>query len=322
MQDRAQGVTEDEPGAAQCDPNPRALLDQVDKSTETEKGAGGNNYADFIRQQKAEAAQTSRDISAAIPKRAMETALRNGLKSVETIKQERRLTTGRMDRRAITRANMGALDVFAQRAHTPGVSTAVCIMLDCSGSMTEKTNYRTAQGFHAQTSRWVAAAAVLAVLVPAIERANAQSAVFGFGSDLSSAAEAYTVFKVKSWTQRAGTFHPLTPTGLLGAVPMGLTPMQREARFASNETLARKAERRIVLWVCDGQPNNAGSARREIERQRARGVEHKAIGLGATFEFLNLFGADHAALTDNPTDLPALIERMLTTSTATSKRQQ
>jgi Mg-chelatase subunit ChlD len=85
-------------------------------------------------------------------------------------------TSGRLDRRALVRMRAGALDVFSQRDDTPGMDTALLILIDGSNSMDQPTGaYGTAPVSRmqiAQTAAWHIARAA--------EAANAKVAVVAF----------------------------------------------------------------------------------------------------------------------------------------------
>lgn len=57
------------------------------------------------------------------------------LRSPDAIGRETYLTSGRMDRRALTRAAAGSPNVFCRRDDAPGMNTGVMLLLDSSGSM-------------------------------------------------------------------------------------------------------------------------------------------------------------------------------------------
>jgi Mg-chelatase subunit ChlD len=107
----------------------------------------------------------------------------------EVRQRERRLTAGRFDRRAVARAAMGALDVCAHRHVTPGCNTAVCLLLDLSGSMV---------GLKLATAQTMAIH-----LSEAVDMAGGHCAVLGFADPTRNRAdrEGCSLVLFKDWTE-------------------------------------------------------------------------------------------------------------------------
>lgn len=103
---------------------------------------------------------------------------------------ERRLTAGRFDRRAVARAAMGSLDVCAHRHVTPGCNTAVCLLIDLSGSMAGGGKLEAAQTMAIHLSE-------------AVDMAGGKSAVTGFADPThqdNRTGHACQLHLFKDWT--------------------------------------------------------------------------------------------------------------------------
>jgi hypothetical protein len=95
------------------------------------------------------------------------------LVSEEVHRKTHHETSGRLDRRALVRMRAGALDVFSQRDDTPGMDTALLILIDGSSSMDGYAGTGTVSRMAiAQTAAWHIARAA--------EAANARVAVVAF----------------------------------------------------------------------------------------------------------------------------------------------
>ena len=283
--------------------NAAPSLDQWRGNASRGNGKARNGQHDTaIRQGQAAALAKALDL------RAMETAMRRGLTSVENITLARRLQSGRLDRRASVRVGLGALDTFTRRTVTPGMTTAVVVMVDGSGSMNAGVDVTT-RGQSLFASRWTGALAFLSVMAPAIERAGAQSMAAVFSENYVGGAADLTVFPLKGWTERAAAFKPRA-LDLSGISPDGGTPMEREARWAARELSARRVDRRVCLWLCDGEPFDWLAVSQELARQRRAGIEHYAICIGSSAAD-RVFGEEHAATVYDAGQLPGQVERLL-----------
>ena len=253
-------------------------------------------------------AETTRRVAAAVDARATADAFRRGLQSVEKIVTQRRLQSGRLDRRGLMRAATGAKDVFSRSTITPGVDTAVLVMVDASGSMGNVEILRTPDG-EMYASRWQAVIGVLAVILPALDRARAQTAAFGWtgGIPRRSDDERATIFPLKPWHQRPRTVDLLDALGRQRG--HGGTPMAKEVRWAQEDIKSRRADRRVVLWLHDGTPNDGDGTREALRIARAQGVEHYGIGIATSAR--KTFGWRYSADVDDLGKLPKVLETIL-----------
>ena len=275
-------------------------------------------------------ADETREFRALLATRQLETATRRGLKSVERVTHERRLQHGRLDRRAVTRTAMGAPDVMSRRGITPGMTTAVQVMLDASWSMGDPED---APGMtYGRVSRISAALAVLSVVVPAIHRAGARVALAAFTTScasgdgqavaqgatkgvglLADSASKPSVFPLFRFGDRPTSARCLE--AFRKANRLGGTPMAREANWATAQLLGQRAERRIALWLCDGEAFDAAAAATAMRLALAQGVEHCGVGIGSGIDLdtmQEVFGRSRASVVgERLADLPGAIEAAL-----------
>jgi len=230
-------------------------------------------------------------------------AARRALKSPETVTVTRRLQSGRLDRRSLTRASMGALDVMSRRRTDVGVTTAVMIMLDMSGSMSSPFSL---PGNAGNVSRFAGSVGVMCALSAAIERAGAECAIGGF----QEGPYQLVPFNVR----KVSTEHMLEEYGVPGFG--GGTSMIAATLYAEQALAARRVSRRVCIWLCDGQPGSGEvPILRELYRRafKSKGIEHYGIGLG--INLATLFGPAQIAV-HNVAGLPVAFERLLLANVA------
>jgi Mg-chelatase subunit ChlD len=150
--------------------------------------------------------------------------------------------SGRLDRRALTRMRAGAVDVYSQRVDTPGVDTALLVLIDGSSSMCMPTgpahNRGPSRMDMALTSAWH--------IANAAELAGAKVAVTVFhGSSRSDVR----VSVIKDWStplrDRAAMLADVSPGG---STPMSPAIMVSAKMLAS----VSAATRRIMMVLTDG----------------------------------------------------------------------
>jgi len=173
---------------------------------------------------------------------------------------ERFQTRGRLDRRAWTRMEAGAENIFRRRSETIGQNCAVSLLLDLSDSM--------------KHHRAIDAAASLAIhLGDALKAAAVPFEVLGFTSVPS-------ILVIKGFDLPWQVARPMM--GNISTLPDGGTAMLPGMMAASNRLLAMgRVSRRILLVLTDGDDDYTVQANRAcIRAQEARGVEIVGIGIG------------------------------------------
>jgi Mg-chelatase subunit ChlD len=192
---------------------------------------------------------------------ALKAKIRLMLRSPGRIDHERRLTTGRLDRRSLSRAAIGARDVFSQRHDTPSVEVGVILLLDNSGSMESRTIPTRTMAVH---------------LADACDSAGARCMVATFGAaDYTGRAQ---LIVLKDWNVKGAK----ADASIARLDAIGGTPLS-ECIMASAEHLARQPHltRRIVIALTDGLCNvGPRGVRWAGSFATQHGVELIGIGLG------------------------------------------
>jgi Mg-chelatase subunit ChlD len=177
------------------------------------------------------------DLNARLPRNSvLHGQIARLLVSEERRRVTHRETTGRLDRRALARMGAGARDVFSQRDDTPGIDTAVMILVDGSDSM---ENGHPSRMRIAQTAAWH--------IAKAAEAACGKVAVAAFHSQGNEAYAVITI--VKPWERQ--TADSAAAIGTIHA--SGMTPLSPAIIECSRLLGAVNATRRILLCLTDGQ---------------------------------------------------------------------
>jgi Mg-chelatase subunit ChlD len=176
--------------------------------------------------------------------------------------------SGRLDRRALVRMRTGAPDVYSRRDDTPGMDTAVLILIDGSSSMDAPAGDGTRMAM-AQTTAWH--------IAKAAEMADAKVSIAVFETNRASPANA-TVFVVKPWeTSVASCAHALA-----GLDPFAYTPMSPAIIACAGMLADVSATRRILLVLTDGDCDYHTKAVSSACRIASDlGVETVGIGMNA-----------------------------------------
>jgi nitric oxide reductase activation protein len=193
------------------------------------------------------------------------------------------------------------MDVMARKNFTPGVTTSVCLVLDGSSSMNDGVRVG-----RINARRIDVAAAQAAVLSAALERAGADWCVADF-KDASRGEVAMT--RLANWNMRAGKD---AERQILALGAHGGTPMAQAALWANAEMLGRKTQRRVVIWLIDGQPDGGptGATKDVISRGWELGIEHVCVGLQCP-QVRYYFPSGTAESIQNLSDLPGALLSVL-----------
>ena len=159
-------------------------------------------------------------------------------------------SSGRLDRRALVRLQAGASDVYSRRDDTPGIDTALLVLIDGSASMRAQTGR-----YDTGPTRMHLAQTAAYHIARAAEMANAKVAVGVFYSNDSGVTGAKVVM-IKPWHL------PLASCAarLAGIVGQAQTPLS-PAILAGGRLLTEvNATRRILMCLTDGECDygNAG----------------------------------------------------------------
>lgn len=165
---------------------------------------------------------------------------------------------GRLVRNAASRLAMKDYRIYSvERSEVKKVDTAFSLLVDCSISM---------RGDPIAVARQAAMA--LAVALEDIK--GTQLSVIGFGTD-DAPVTRVTRFG-ESIRRTAGRVETLDARGCS-------TPLAEGLLVAHTDLLNREAERRIVMVVTDGEPNDVDAVHEITRFGRRHGIEHMGIGI-------------------------------------------
>ena len=213
-----------------------------------------------------------------------------------TVRHGKRFETQHLHRLAA-----GDTRIFRREIDKPRPNTAVHILVDMSGSMGRCVNGQDKRAFIIARE----AALALALALEPIPKVN--PAVTFFGAD-----EMSPVFNAvghgESVSRNVGRF-AFTPTGT--------TPMAEAVWYAAADLLNTKEERKLLIIVTDGDPNNLSSTQKVVGLCERGGVE--VIGIGVGTRAVADFASNHVVISDVSdlqTTLFRLMESSLTVSAA------
>lgn len=157
----------------------------------------------------------------------------------------------RMDTRRLPLAATGSRRIFKRRVDGKSLDTALMILLDHSWSMNGKIDTACQSAF---------------VVAKAME-------------SLPSIDVAVTAFPameiLKRFNQRTAN---AAPTFQIEAD--GGTPMSTGMMYAGAQLMGSRRQRKVLLTITDGQPDNATAAQEQSRLLRAQGVQMLGIGIG------------------------------------------
>lgn len=180
-----------------------------------------------------------------------------GLLQAQTRQKQWLHTRGkRVDGKRLARLPTGDSRVFIQREEMQRPDTAVHVLLDCSGSMNriqEVANQATVS---------------LALAVSTIPKCDIAASMFpGIGGEVSPILH-------RGQPVRAGL-------GRFAVCSSGGTPLAEAMLYAARELVASKRQRKVLIIITDGAPNNGGAVR-YLNDLVAGHVDTYAIGIGST----------------------------------------
>jgi hypothetical protein len=215
--------------------------------------------------------------------------IRQLLRSPERQNQERFLTAGRLDRRALSRMQAGSLNIYTRRDETPGVNTAVGILLDTSGSMAGDVFDAGAMALH---------------IGEAAQDAGAKVLIAGFSGGLG----AINVYK--DWREgKTQVSRGLSHIGVAGGTPLSQCTMAMVDQVASR----KDCQRHILFAMTDGADNIGETAVGWASDYGAsRGVEVIGVSIGRDWRSVGFrYGVTVQAARDLTGTVMSELERQL-----------
>lgn len=204
------------------------------------------------------------------------------LRSLDLVGWNTHEETGRLDRKAFTRYATGSTAIFSKRHHVEAQASAVSILIDCSGSMSNGRRIQTAQSVAIQLSKM-------------LDKANASFNVIGFQGGLSgvrqnpSGANAntldamveYTEFiPFKNWNESL-----VKASAKLGAIRYcagNSTPDYSALSYTIEELNRREEQRKILFFLTDADSYTKSHMVHLQGIADKLGIKIIAIGIGDT----------------------------------------
>ena len=179
----------------------------------------------------------------------------------------------RIDGRKLTRLMQGDSRVFERRQHHQAPNTAIHLLVDGSGSMNGL--YDQSKPNHRMIHLAMESAVALALALEGISGVNPAVTRFPYGDTSNVVPLLKHGQKVRP---NAAVFSAMTDGG---------TPLDSALWYAAASVLATREERKVIMVLTDGQPDDERSAKAIIHRCEATGIE--LIGIGIAFDTSHLF---------------------------------
>ncbi|MEQ1486758.1 VWA domain-containing protein [Methyloglobulus sp.] len=180
----------------------------------------------------------------------------------------------RIDGRKLLRLAQGDSRIFERRHHRQAPNSAVHLLLDGSGSMMEEydPNKKELRLIGLATK----AAVALALALEGIQGVNPAITRFPFDDTENVEPLLRHGQKVRP---NAALFSPIADGDS--------TPLHSALWYAAASVLATREERKVIMVLTDGQPDDEAAARSIIRRCEATGIE--LVGIGICCETSHLF---------------------------------
>jgi len=204
------------------------------------------------------------------------------LRSLDLVGWNTHEETGRLDRKAFTRYATGSTAIFSKRHYVEAQASAVSILIDCSGSMSNGGRIKTAQSVAIQLSKM-------------LDKANASFNVVGFRGGLSGVRQGatgantnnieamleYTEFiPFKTWGESL-----VKASAKLGSVRYWASDSTPDysALSMTIEDLSKREEQRKILFFLTDADSYTKSHMVHLESIADKlGIKIIAIGIGDT----------------------------------------
>lgn len=197
----------------------------------------------------------------------------------------------RIDGRKLSRLIQGDARVFERRSHKQAPNTAIHLLVDCSGSMnaiySTDSNRRLIQ-------LAIESAMALALALEGISGVNPAVTRFPFDDSDDVVPLLKHGQKVRP---NASAF---------SAVTDGCTPLHAALWYAASSVIATREERKVIMVLTDGQPDDECAAKAVIKRCESSGIE--LVGVGICFDTSHLF--DQSICINNVSELRSELFRI------------
>lgn len=197
----------------------------------------------------------------------------------------------RIDGRKLVRLSQGDSRVFERRTHKQAPNTALHLLVDASGSM--NGCYDHSKGLRLIDLAMDSAVA-LALALEGISGVNPAITRFPHGD----------TDNVNPLLKHGQKVRPHAPA--FSAITNGCTPLHTAIWYAAASVMATKEERKVIMVLTDGEPDDYDAAKSVIRRCEATGIE--LVGVGICIDTSHLF--DNSICINNVSDLRSELFRI------------
>ena len=175
---------------------------------------------------------------------ATRTNLQRLLHSLDYVGWSKSEESGRLDRKALTRFAVGSANIFSRRQYVEAETSAVSVLIDCSGSMNDHGRITIAQQVAIHLSKM-------------LQQARVPFSVTGFRTgrsdylDNGSTAERPAFLPFKPWGKTLQ--QSLATLGSISQFASGGTPDYTSIANAIDELAQRNEHRRILFILTDAE---------------------------------------------------------------------
>ena len=197
----------------------------------------------------------------------------------------------RIDGRKLVRLSQGDSRVFERRTHKQAPNTALHLLVDASGSMNMLPD-QNAQFRLIQLA--MDSAVALALALEGISGVNPAITRFPHGD----------TDNVNPLLKHGQKVRP--NSSAFSAITNGGTPLHTALWYAAASVMATKEERKVIMVLTDGEPDDYDAAKSVIRRCEATGIE--LVGVGICIDTSHLF--DNSICINNVSDLRSELFRI------------
>jgi cobalamin biosynthesis protein CobT len=190
--------------------------------------------------------------------------------------------SGRLDRKAFTRYATGSTAIFSKRHHVEAQCSAVSVLIDCSGSMSNGRRIQTAQSVAIQLSKMLdkAGASFNVVGFQGDQRLLVQGATGASQGLIDSVIERIEFIPFKTWNESL-----TKASAKLGSIKQWAgdsTPDYSALSITLEELSRRDEQRKILFFLTDAESYQRDHMRYLQSLADKLGIKIIAIGIGDT----------------------------------------
>lgn len=204
------------------------------------------------------------------------------LRSLDLVGWNTHEESGRLDRKAFTRYAVGSTAIFSKRQHVEAEQSAVSVLIDCSGSMSNGGLIETAESIAIQLSRILDKANV-SFNVTGFYGGGGRATIYETGASTQQAEVRYerpTFVPFKSWgdsLQRASA-----KLGSIHQWAQSSTPDYSSISITIEDLAKRTEQRKILFLLTDASGYNKPQMKHLQGIADKLGIKIVAIGIGKT----------------------------------------